>query len=91
MVDPGLVAMLSVDEHWAKEVKKPRWEHPDPNLLERLVEKTQGRIIRMDKIPAGAEAPAKPDNTPQETWDAFIPNLNWDHTNSLWIEYSVSD
>ena len=45
----------------------------------------------MDKIPAGAEAPAKPDNTPQETWDAFIPNLNWDHTNSLWIEYSVSD
>ena len=37
MVDPGLVAMLSVDEHWAKEVKKPRWEHPDPNLLERLV------------------------------------------------------
>jgi hypothetical protein len=46
MVHDGLVAMIPVDAAMAE---KKRWNMPFPPLLERLAEKTRGRILRIDE------------------------------------------
>ncbi len=89
MTNAQLVAMLPVDQEWAKTVM--HWEHPDPKILQDLEQKTLGRIIRMDAIPAGPKAPPKPDGTSPKVWKEFIHDLNWDRKDGLWIEYTVHD
>src|SRR5262249_30435595 len=51
MTNRDLVAMIPVHERFAKETK--RWNMPFPSLLERLRERTRGRILRAD---AGKDA-----------------------------------
>ena len=55
MARQDLVAMIPVDEQFARNVK--HWNMPFPPLLQRLVQKTAGRILRAD---LGAPAPSDP-------------------------------
>jgi len=65
LMSKDLVAMIPVDEEVAKKQGKAGWKMPAEDLYERLLEKTKGRIIRLDKgnllkkgvneIPAGAK------------------------------------
>jgi len=88
MTNPDLVAMLPVNEKWARE--EMGWEHPSPAVLARLEEKTRGRVIRMDKIPTGDQIPPRPENIPTELWDEFLARLEWDHSpESLWVSYTL--
>jgi hypothetical protein len=83
-----LVAMLLVDEEWAKDTQD--WENPEEKLYERLEEKCRGRIIRSDVIPTGDEAPAKPEEATEAEWQAFLAGLDWDRgPGKLWIQYTV--
>jgi len=87
MTDPDLVAMIPVNEKWARDVMD--WEHPSPAVLAPLLEKTRGRVIRMDEIPTGDAPPARPENTSPELWQEFTNRLNWDHSpEHLWVEYT---
>jgi len=89
MESPDLTAMIPVDEKWAYK-RKPPWKHPDKDLLDRLEQKTDGRIIRTDKIPAGNKSPAKPSNSTKSQWNAYLKQLEWDQTaNKLWIQFTV--
>jgi hypothetical protein len=85
-----LVAMLPVDEAWAKDTQD--WEHPAEKLYQRLRERCRGRIIRSDEIPDGDVAPAKPAEATEAEWHAFLAGLDWDRgSDKLWIEYRVSE
>lgn len=87
MESPDLVAMIPVDEDWAS---KREWEHPAEKLLQRLREKTRGRVIRADEIPPGDEPPEKPDEATESEWEAFVGQLDWDRSpHKLWIQYTV--
>jgi len=83
-----LVAFIPVDAEWAKQ--KPRyWNHPEKPIVERLHEKTRGRVIRSDEIPANG-SPSKPDQISAGEWKAFLANLDWDKSDKkLWIQYTV--
>jgi beta-lactamase superfamily II metal-dependent hydrolase len=88
MQSTDLVALLPVDEHWARTTQG--WEHPADKLLERLKDKTRGRILRSDQIPQGEEPPAKPAEATEEEWQAFLAQLDWDRgPQRLWIQYTV--
>lgn len=88
MESADLVAMIPVDQNWAN--NEMRWEHPAEKLLDRLTEKTRGRIIRTDDIPLGGEFPKKPDEATESEWQAFIKQLDWDRSpDKLWIQYTV--
>lgn len=85
-----LVAVLPVDENWAKTVPNPPWEHPAGKLLDDLKKRTRGRILRSDCIPPGDEPPERPEEASKEQWQAFVQRLKWDHSpDRLWIEYTV--
>lgn len=82
-----LVAMIPVDEVWAK--TKQNWDHPAAVLLKRLGEKARGRILRSDKIPEDGHM-ARPDGVSDAEWSAFLENLDWDRSSErLWIQYTV--
>jgi hypothetical protein len=49
MRSKDLVAMIPVDEEVAKKQGKRGWKMPAEDLYARLIEKTKGRIIRVDK------------------------------------------
>lgn len=49
MTNHELAAMIPVDEEVAKKQGKKGWKMPAADLYERLLEKTRGRIIRLDK------------------------------------------
>lgn len=84
-----LIALIPVDEAWAKDGGK-NWEHPDSRLLERIHEKTKGRLIRTDQIPPGKEPPTNPGLVTEVQWKQFTKKLNWDQgPDRLWIEYTV--
>jgi hypothetical protein len=65
MTSKELAAMITVDEEVAKRQGKHGWKMPADELYQRLLEKTRGRIIRIDKgnilkkgttgIPSGAK------------------------------------
>jgi hypothetical protein len=90
-----LVAMLPVDEIWAKTVQG--WEHPARKVLARLVARTKGRILRSDVVPTGDEPPERPEQEEgtewcptAEQWQAFVKHLDWDRgPDRLWIQYTV--
>lgn len=88
MESADLVAMIPVDQNWAN--NEMRWEHPAEKLLDRLKEKTRGRIIRTDDIPLGDKLPKKPDEATESEWQAFIKQLDWDRSpDKLWIQFTV--
>jgi hypothetical protein len=88
MESPDLVAMIPVDEKWARAKSKP-WDHPDKNILDRLMAKTRGRILRSDRIPTGTKL-EKPDEADDRTWDEFVKNIEWDtEKDPLWIQYTI--
>ncbi len=87
MTDPGLVAMIPVDQNWAKET--PGWEHPAPKLLKKLEEKTKGRILRSDTIKKMPEVLVKPDTTTEKDWQNFLKNIDWDKDTKNWIQYTI--
>jgi hypothetical protein len=89
MTSSDLVAMIPVDKDWADEAMG--WEHPAEKVIERLVEKTHGRVIRSDEIPTGIEPPQKPDEASESEWATFTEQLDWDKgPNRLWIQYTVT-
>jgi beta-lactamase superfamily II metal-dependent hydrolase len=88
MENTDLVAMIPVDQKWAK--AEMGWEHPAEKLLDRLKEKTKGRIIRSDEIPAANNPPDKPDEATDAEWLNFISQLDWDRgPYRMWIQYTV--
>lgn len=82
-----LVAMIPVDEAWAK--TKQKWDHPAEMLLKRLREKTRERIIRSDKMPEDGSMD-RPYGITDGEWNAFLKDLDWDRgPKRLWIQYTV--
>jgi beta-lactamase superfamily II metal-dependent hydrolase len=89
MEDPGLVAMIPVDEEWAKNRKKP-WEHPAEKLLNRFEEKTKNRILRSDKISSMSKTLKKLDTLKESEWKTFLGQVKCDDSeNNLWIQYTI--
>jgi hypothetical protein len=86
MESPELVAMIPVDENWAK---TRGWHHPEEKLVKRLMEKTRGRVIRSDKIPSEGSMSMPIESTEAE-WEGFLKNLEWDNSQDrLWIQFTV--
>ena len=86
MNSPELVAMISVNEEWAK---KRGWNHPEEKLVKRLMEKTRGRVIRSDKIPSEGSL-SMPMESNEVDWKEFLNNLQWDESSEkLWIQFTV--
>jgi hypothetical protein len=91
MESTDLVAMIPVDEAWAKDEARG-WEHPAEKLLNRINERTKGRIIRSDKIPTEDEPLNKPAEATEEEWRDFVSKLEWDQSpDRLWIQYTISE
>lgn len=88
MENDELFAMIPVNEKWATE--EMEWEHPAEKLLERLEEKTKGRIIRTDGIPSGSEELKKPRGIGRKEWKDFTDRLKW-NKNGLWIQYTIRE
>jgi beta-lactamase superfamily II metal-dependent hydrolase len=87
MESRDLVAMLPVNQLWAKKI---HWKHPAEKLLERLKAKTRGRIIRTDGIPSGDKRPSKPDEVTDKEWESFVTRLDWDRSpDRLWVQYTI--
>jgi Metallo-beta-lactamase superfamily len=81
-----LVAMIPVDEEWAR---NRDWSHPEERLVKQLKAKTRGRVIRSDKIPTTGTMDKPPEANDVE-WKAFLENLEWDEgPDRLWIQYTV--
>jgi hypothetical protein len=87
MSDPGLVAMLPVDEEQAATRGTMGWSMPFPPLEERLRQKTRGRIVRSDTgVPARS-----PSMSPAE-WRSFQAGIAVDPgPDKLWIQYTVAE
>jgi beta-lactamase superfamily II metal-dependent hydrolase len=87
MASTELVAMLPVDEKWAREEMK--WDHPQEKLTERLKEKARGRVLRSDRIPENGSLP-KPAEATIGEWESFLNRVQWDRSpERLWIQYMV--
>lgn len=90
MVQPGLVAMIPVDQKWAMEAM--HWEHPAEKLLARLEEKASRRVIRTDQIPSNGPPPEQPTNLPASEWKDYLQHLDWDRSpDALWIQFTVPE
>jgi hypothetical protein len=88
MESSQLVAMIPVDEEWAKTKSMP-WSIPADELFKRLKVKTRGRVIRSDSIPTG-ETLTMPDESSKTEWKEFLKNLSWDKgPDRLWIQYTI--
>jgi hypothetical protein len=86
MDSPELVAMIPVDENWAR---TRGWHHPEEKLVKRLMEKTRGRVIRSDKIPSDRSL-GMPIESNETEWKGFLENLEWDNSQDrLWIQFTV--
>ncbi|HUS07781.1 MAG TPA: MBL fold metallo-hydrolase [Bryobacteraceae bacterium] len=70
MTSPDLVAMIPVDEVFAKGKKPIPWNMPFGSLYQRLMEKTRGRILRGDRDWPG-EGAAPPEGLSAVEWTAF--------------------
>jgi len=87
MESPDLVAMIPVDGDWAARTMK--WHHPNEKVVSRLMEKTRGRVIRSDRIPAGNTL-EQPKEARDSEWKMFLKNVEWDTgPEKLWIQYTV--
>jgi hypothetical protein len=75
MVNEGLVAMIPVDHAMA--VKKRWGRMPLPELVDRIKEKTHGRVLRVDdEVKTSADlAKLKPDNVSAGDWKQFTDRV----------------
>jgi hypothetical protein len=87
MTSPDLVAMIPVDEKTAHKPKPkcPKgWDMPFGPLLDRLMEKTKGRVIRLDHgLPR-----ERPKQLSPGEWDDFSRRCE-QHPENLYVEYKV--
>jgi hypothetical protein len=86
MASPDLVALLPVDEKMAREPKgdNPQgWDLPFPPLLDRLRQKTDGRILRAD---SGAPAPDDLGRLSEPEKEAFLQSQE---VTPLYVEVTV--
>ena len=86
MARPDLVAMIPVDEQMAHRPKGGNpdgWDMPFGALLERLKEKTRGRVLRAD-----TGLPEKPDGVADAEWDRFRAACAVD---DLYVEITVGE
>lgn len=81
-----LVAFIPVDAEWA--LKEKDWHHPEKPIVDELLKKTRGRVIRSDRIPEG-DVLQQPDQISAGEWKTFLANLDWDKDQKLWIQYTV--
>jgi hypothetical protein len=79
MARQDLVAMIPVDEQFARNVK--HWNMPFPPLLQRLGQKTAGRILRAD-----LGAPAQPDAS-GGAWEQAGQSVN---VTDLYVDYTLT-
>ena len=90
MTSRELVALLPVDEvqaHKPKGRDKDGWEMPAEALYERLVEKTRGRVLRLDrKWPKRTDSNA-PAGLSQSEWASF---RNATTVTDLYIDYELT-
>ncbi|MHC1764909.1 MAG: hypothetical protein AB9869_11500 [Verrucomicrobiia bacterium] len=85
MTCPDLVAMVPVDESMAH---MKGWDMPFPPLLRRLLEKSEGRVIRGDwSIQSLRDL--KPPPTAHQRWLSFLSHLKADPGDSLFVEYTI--
>jgi len=75
MTSPDLVAMIPVNRETAR---KQEWNMPFPPLLERLVEKTDGRILDAELGVLGAGA--------GDRWDRFVHATD---VRDRWVGYTI--
>jgi beta-lactamase superfamily II metal-dependent hydrolase len=75
MTNSGLIAMIPVDHAMA--VKKRWGRMPLPELVARIQEKTEGRVLRVDdKVESEKDlAKLKPKNTSQAEWERFTDRI----------------
>jgi hypothetical protein len=72
MSSPELIALVPVDHQMAL---KKRWGGmPFPALLNRLMDKTGGRVLRIDDETTPSQRPA-PEGTPAPVWTRFQQNV----------------
>ncbi len=89
MNDSDLVAMIPVDQQWAN---ARNWPHPAEHLLQHLIGKAKGRVLRTDKIGSMPEILQKPDSIGEDKWQAFMQRLDWDRSpDNLWIQYTIEE
>lgn len=83
MTSPDLVALIPVDEKVARrQGSHGGWDMPFPPLLEKLHEKTRGRVIRADQdFPE-----VKPKNLSEADWKSFQSKYR---QTDLWMEFIV--
>ena len=62
MTHPDLIAMLPIDAGFAA---RAGWNMPDPDLLDRLLRVTRGRLVRSDQ-----SLPDRPDGASAGEWEA---------------------
>lgn len=79
MTHPDLVAMIPVQEEFARKTKQ--WNMPFPSLLARLQEKTKGRVLRADKSlsdlrKVSAERAGKTGELTTSEWEDFFAALS---------------
>jgi hypothetical protein len=88
MASSELVALIPVDEKWAKDVMG--WDHPDEKLTGRLMDMARGRVLRSDRIPESGSI-SKPLDATDKEWESFQKKLQWDvGPQRLWIQYTVT-
>ena len=76
MVSDDLIALIPVDKEMAK---KKRWNMPVPPLLERLLQKTSGRVLRVDDADK-VENRQPPKGIPAALWRQFQQSVVADET-----------
>ena len=85
MNSPELVAMIPVDQEWAAARRPKPWPHPEEPVVRRLLEKTNGRVIRSDVIP-----PKRPEGFGESLWKKFLEDVEYDTgPDRLWIQYTI--
>jgi hypothetical protein len=87
LMTKDLVAMIPVDQEWARRVV--HWNHPDPKLLPELMQHARGRVLRSDQIPDG-DSMEMPEESREAEWKEFLKNVQWDkRPEKLWIQYTI--
>lgn len=81
---PDLVAMIPVDDSDPNITKKNGWRMPAVNLYKKLKEKTNNRVLRMDR---GWDADCDPNGSAATSWEKLSKPVV-DKTN-FFIEYEV--
>jgi hypothetical protein len=89
MASPSLVAMIPVDESWALDRKPQPWLHPAKTLLQKLMGRTRGRVLRSDEIPKENETLKQPEVATTKEWGEFLKDVEWDGASRLWVQFTV--